>query len=305
MVAPRGSAVGFAHPIVDGGVWTNFPMFVFEDARFRAFHGLPPLGDLRVTGFLLVEPQTHGTRMGPSRTARFVTSDELDPHHRPRMLPAEALLSFDADDLQRYAAPGSAVAHAGRSLRNTAMKELLSDPRRIPGWRATPKGRSPGQAATSSSWGEIALRYVGLLSESLLLTLAAWAVAVWGFGIAVVRVYRTWVAPRTSWREVLAATGVYVIGALGLTILGLFIVILVANALAYNALRKTHGATGVHLRTWFRCALLADRTLPVRGHRGRRASAEHRGVAHRRRRVDVGDQPWRGRDRRRGRRPPT
>lgn len=237
--SPReGAAVGFAHPIVDGGVWTNFPMFVFEDARFRAFHGLPPLGDLRVIGFLLTELQTHGARMGPSRIARFVASNELDPHHCPRILPAEALLSFDADELERYAAPGSVVARAERSLRNSAMRELLSDPRRIPGWRATPKRRRSGRSATSSSWSELALRYVGLLSESLLLTLAAWAVAVWGFGIAIARVYSAGVAPRTSWREIVLAAGLYVIAALGLTILGLFIMILVANAFAYNALRK-------------------------------------------------------------------
>jgi predicted acylesterase/phospholipase RssA len=45
------------HTIVDGGVWSNFPMFVFEDSCFRELYGRDPrvIGSDDVIGFLLDE----------------------------------------------------------------------------------------------------------------------------------------------------------------------------------------------------------------------------------------------------------
>lgn len=42
------------HRLMDGGVWANYPTFVFKDASFRAFHDLPQLPAETVTvGFTL------------------------------------------------------------------------------------------------------------------------------------------------------------------------------------------------------------------------------------------------------------
>lgn len=45
------------HTVVDGGVWANFPIFVFEDAAFRAHYGRTPavIAPEEIVGFLLDE----------------------------------------------------------------------------------------------------------------------------------------------------------------------------------------------------------------------------------------------------------
>ncbi len=43
----------FHHTIVDGGVWANFPLFVFEDPDFRRFYDREEIDRARVLGFLL------------------------------------------------------------------------------------------------------------------------------------------------------------------------------------------------------------------------------------------------------------
>lgn len=45
------------HTIVDGGVWSNFPMFIYEDKAFRKFYGLNPeeIDSRHILGFLLKE----------------------------------------------------------------------------------------------------------------------------------------------------------------------------------------------------------------------------------------------------------
>jgi predicted acylesterase/phospholipase RssA len=42
------------HKLIDGGVWANYPAFIFRDPSFRSFHGLPPLPvDSMTIGFTL------------------------------------------------------------------------------------------------------------------------------------------------------------------------------------------------------------------------------------------------------------
>ena len=59
------------HRLMDGGVWANYPAFVFKDASFRAFHALemPPRDSVTV-GFLL-ESQAPAP---PGRPVEIVTS---------------------------------------------------------------------------------------------------------------------------------------------------------------------------------------------------------------------------------------
>jgi predicted acylesterase/phospholipase RssA len=70
---PR-AAKGFVHhTIVDGGVWANFPMFVFEDKAFRAFYGREPaeIDPTRIVGFLLDEGEAPQVTRGAD--VRFAT----------------------------------------------------------------------------------------------------------------------------------------------------------------------------------------------------------------------------------------
>jgi hypothetical protein len=58
LLAVRDPSTGFAHhTIVDGGVWANFPTFVFDDAAFRSLYGRTPvdIGSDEILGFLLDE----------------------------------------------------------------------------------------------------------------------------------------------------------------------------------------------------------------------------------------------------------
>jgi predicted acylesterase/phospholipase RssA len=41
------------HRLIDGGVWANYPAFVFKDRGFRRFHDLPDSTQSRVIGFVL------------------------------------------------------------------------------------------------------------------------------------------------------------------------------------------------------------------------------------------------------------
>ena len=43
----------------DGGVWANFPAFVFSDEAFRRFHGLPEIADEFILGFTLSDPRIY------------------------------------------------------------------------------------------------------------------------------------------------------------------------------------------------------------------------------------------------------
>ncbi len=61
-----GSGEARDHTIVDGGVWSSFPSFVYADAAFRAQHGvLPPrVDEVDVLGFLLGNEPTETIRPG-------------------------------------------------------------------------------------------------------------------------------------------------------------------------------------------------------------------------------------------------
>ncbi|OFW11856.1 MAG: hypothetical protein A3H96_22400 [Acidobacteria bacterium RIFCSPLOWO2_02_FULL_67_36] len=92
------------HTIVDGGIWANYPQFVFKDQSFREFVGLPPL-DHRVIGFILEEttasvfdgqfgqiPIDEESGRVHYRTATFADPDE--PRKYPR---TEAILKGEEE----------------------------------------------------------------------------------------------------------------------------------------------------------------------------------------------------------------
>jgi predicted acylesterase/phospholipase RssA len=91
------------HTIVDGGVWANYPEFVFTDSYFRQLHGLGELRQ-RVVGFVLDEtgrsifdldfdgPDADEQGQGPSyETARF-----SPPGMRRKLPRTEAVMEGDS-----------------------------------------------------------------------------------------------------------------------------------------------------------------------------------------------------------------
>jgi len=67
----------FHHTIVDGGVWSNFPMHIFEDEAFRKFYGRVPeeIEPARVLGFLLQERDEQVALRGED--VRFVEEESV------------------------------------------------------------------------------------------------------------------------------------------------------------------------------------------------------------------------------------
>lgn len=93
----RSESVRLANPIVDGGVWANFPLFVFRDERFREFHGLPELktsGEKQLMGFLLEESQLISTGQRKARFARPLKKAQFAKEGQ-LVLPAEVILFAD------------------------------------------------------------------------------------------------------------------------------------------------------------------------------------------------------------------
>jgi len=65
------------HTIVDGGVWSNFPIHIFEDKTFRKSHGREPeeIEPGRVLGFLLQEHEEQAPPHGEN--VKFVEAAEV------------------------------------------------------------------------------------------------------------------------------------------------------------------------------------------------------------------------------------
>jgi hypothetical protein len=72
---PESGGEIYYHTIVDGGVWSNFPMFVFKDSAFRTEYGRDPakLDDKKILGFLLKVTDEKPPLSGPE--IKFVPSD--------------------------------------------------------------------------------------------------------------------------------------------------------------------------------------------------------------------------------------
>ena len=69
------------HTIVDGGVWSNFPMFVFEDRAFRKhYHRVPEsIEPNQILGFILAEGQEDPSPRGEH--VAFVQATSVDQFH--------------------------------------------------------------------------------------------------------------------------------------------------------------------------------------------------------------------------------
>jgi len=76
---PNGEKEGnfYHHTIVDGGVWSNFPLFVFEDRSFRQYYERKPeeIDRRRVIGFLLERGGEEEIPRGDQITFEWEVSD--------------------------------------------------------------------------------------------------------------------------------------------------------------------------------------------------------------------------------------
>jgi predicted acylesterase/phospholipase RssA len=72
--SPKGRKQLYHHTVVDGGVWSNFPMFIFEDRAFRHFYGRDPevVRSEKILGFLLQEEEKQELPSGPD--VKFVNA---------------------------------------------------------------------------------------------------------------------------------------------------------------------------------------------------------------------------------------
>jgi hypothetical protein len=237
------------YPIVDGGVWTNFPKFVFDDAQFRRYHGLGEQPDLTVVGFLLDEVSAADYRMTMTPTARFVDESELEPKRRPRVLPAEALLSWKAAEIDECLK--SRETRRGRAIQQihqTDLSKALQTPETVPGFRITrrdktSRSKSPTSAAASKAaetgGTAMAMQYLELLGTNFWWSLVGWVGIAGGLVYGVFTLFERVVAPRTSWREAVLVLVLYVPLVLGLTLLAFTLPILIGNSLGYLAMRKS------------------------------------------------------------------
>src|SRR5262249_43428411 len=76
------------HTLVDGGVWSNFPIFIFEDAAFReAYNRVPPrLSETEILGFALKDreelPPPKGRDISKRRRGQTSATASRMPRHR-------------------------------------------------------------------------------------------------------------------------------------------------------------------------------------------------------------------------------
>ncbi len=66
----------YHHTMVDGGVWSNFPTFIFDDPAFRKHYGRERLDEAQVLGFLLdeagEEPYLKGEKIEFDLESRYI-----------------------------------------------------------------------------------------------------------------------------------------------------------------------------------------------------------------------------------------
>jgi predicted acylesterase/phospholipase RssA len=99
-IRDAGRARSYFHTVVDGGVWSNFPTFVFDDASFRLIHELPET-PYPVLGFLLAEEgfDAYRARIAQLREASF-------EHGSEPLIPMEWRYRTDAAPRRRVDRPG-------------------------------------------------------------------------------------------------------------------------------------------------------------------------------------------------------
>lgn len=142
LLVEKSPTLKLAHPIVDGGVWANFPLFVYLDDRFRAFHDLEELeGDERQTiGFLLEEsllvttPQRRSRYFEPLTEARFWQKGDA-------VLPAEVTIIASGGALSDLISTNPPATTSSGKLESSAYKRFVVNKWLLPWTWARSVGR--------------------------------------------------------------------------------------------------------------------------------------------------------------------
>jgi predicted acylesterase/phospholipase RssA len=235
----------YGTPVVDGGVWTNFPTFVFHDEQFRAHHGLPPIGDQHVIGFLLDEDGDTPYDEACDRPHAFgripprLSADPVDGDLRP----AELLLSYD-DAVIDDAIDRTGFLHQGRIAAEASdLTDVIGDTTRVSGFRTTkrlPPSDKPVDVLKrlhdgQRPWLAHLLQGLGLLANPYVTValLAGTCVGSIGLLTAVVDRRPDSIGWAVAWGLGLATTIVVVVSALALSVF-----LLLAHAATHWPIRR-------------------------------------------------------------------
>jgi len=124
------------HTIVDGGVWSNFPMFIFEDAAYRSYYKLEPtnIEPHHILGLLLREESSMR-----AVTGKDVTFPEVNAAKHCRALEWEQKSSYSVDTRPTLASTLATCALLPFSLLGRWLESKgVAEPGRWPAPRSKP-----------------------------------------------------------------------------------------------------------------------------------------------------------------------
>jgi predicted acylesterase/phospholipase RssA len=256
----------YAAPIVDGGVWTNFPLFVFEDAEFRAYHGMMPMRDLDATivGFLLDEAASEVTA-DDVRPARFVQlphsmrdaakSAQQGSTETKAIGPSELLLTFRRDEIREALGldPKRKRSPWRDAGRDATLDSWLRTTSEVAGMRASklsPQAREAAardnktpQPSTDRTVRKRAL--FTLVNGASLLAMAAYTVLMIVAALFVAATPTWLLLQRVNhgvwWTHVLWWFGLVIAVVIGLVSASVFLVMTTGNAMLYWPARRFGG----------------------------------------------------------------
>jgi predicted acylesterase/phospholipase RssA len=236
----------FASPIVDGGVWTNFPTFVFADPEFRAYHGLPKMSEmgLQQIGFLLDETPEND-EVDRHRATRFVdVPQSLRREVKAAKVsadaqvvaPSEMLLSFDDELIRSAITPGTTDRRSPRGRTTPQLATWLIRTSGVPGFRATRRSSTDGNAPVEPNGLFTAVRML----ELLVMPLCTFILCVASLFAAAIPAWATiqFVHHGVWWTHVLWGWLLVVACVVGVAMLMLFVGVLVGHALLYWSARR-------------------------------------------------------------------
>lgn len=215
------------HTIVDGGLWENFPMFVFADASFRRVHGAQPaeIDPTDIIGFILDDSPTVDAQTGD--TIEFATDDEPIDAYEWSLTRAHAAPWW----CRLLALPLRALAFLARLIDRPALRD---------------RGRWPDPPTPCAKYALDAIDAVlGALSP-LPIGVAVWLAVVAGSATA----FWHWLAFLSTggypgWTMLLSVLAAVIFA---LPLLGLLLVGLAANStLLVPARRTLYGLVGTYL----------------------------------------------------------
>ena len=203
----EGNSKVFFHTIVDGGVWSNFPVFVFKDRSFRIMHKRPPEpSEDFVIGFLLDEEGSTEIASSDLEQATFVDWAKRKTSHWS----APAGDSAGEEDLvawERRNWPDK-LPFIRKEPQGPYWKVLVAKVKEVHAQLEPPAGFQPRQTMPTHRFGNILVGLITLGPRVLTWARALLQPEFWNQIVSYIR-YRGWDPPRwpaprdrTAWRLV-------------------------------------------------------------------------------------------------------